>query len=76
MKRKDKFSFRVNQEEREQISRLSKILQRSQSDALRYIISRMIKANQSKNNNYISNDSFISEDLVITDEILSKHDRI
>ena len=76
MKRKDKFSFRVNQEEREQISRLSKILQRSQSDALRYIISRVIKANQSKNNNYISNDSFISEDLVITDEILSKHDRI
>ena len=39
MIRKDIFSFRVNQNERNQILKLSKMLKRSQSDAIRYVVS-------------------------------------
>jgi len=38
MKRQTIFTFRVNQEERQLISRLSEILKRSQSDAVRFVV--------------------------------------
>ena len=42
MKRNKKFTLRVNQEERNVIVRLSRILDRSQSDAIRFALSKML----------------------------------
>jgi hypothetical protein len=42
LKRNKKFTLRVNQEERNVIVRLSRILDRSQSDAIRFALSKML----------------------------------
>ena len=38
------FTFRVNKEERQIISKLAKLLHRSQSDAIRFILAEAINA--------------------------------
>ncbi len=43
MKRQNIISFRVNKEERELILRLGRFLQRSKSDAIRFVLLQVLK---------------------------------
>ena len=43
MPRQTIFTFRVNQDERLTIERLARLLQRSQSDAIRFVVMQVLK---------------------------------
>jgi hypothetical protein len=43
MQRQTIFTIRVNKEERQLISKLAQLLQRSQSDAIRYVLAQALR---------------------------------